>query len=183
MRTLYYLIDRLDSARAMAATLGDLNIDDSGYYIVSKDHDGLRRNQLHDASLFAETDLVHSGLRGAIAGGIGGVLFALWIAIVQPFGMQIGLLAFLLIALLIGHFGAWVGGMVGLSHENYRIAPFHEAIAHGKYLMVINVREAAKARKVKEVLNRRHPDARFEAEDAGGMHLLSSRPDFHPRHL
>lgn len=183
MRSLYYLIDRLDSARAMAGTLHELNIDDSGYYIVSKDHDGLRRNQLHDASLFAETDLVHSGLRGAIAGGIAGVLFALWIAVVQPFGMQVGLLAFLLIALFIGHFGAWVGGMVGLSHENYRIAPFHEAIAHGKYLMVINVREPSRARKIKEVLNHRHPDARFEAEDGGAMHLLSSRPDFQPRHL
>lgn len=183
MRTLYYLMDRLVTARAMADTLRELNVDDSGYYIVSKDHDGLRRNDLHDASVFAETDLVHSGLRGALFGGIAGVLFALWVAIVQPFDMEVGLVAFLLIALLIGHFGAWVGGMVGLSHENYRLAPFHEAIAHGRYLLVINLREATRVRKVKEVLHQRHPEARFEAEDGGAMHLLSSRADYHPRHL
>lgn len=183
MRSLYYLMDRLDTARAMADTLRELNVDESGYYIVSKDHDGLRRQSLHDASIFAETDLVHSGLRGAIVGGLAGLLFAVWVAAVQPFGLEIGLLAFLLIALFIGHFGAWVGGMVGLSHENYRLTPFHEAIAHGRYLMVVNVREDARARKVKEVLFRRHPDARFEAEDSGAMSLLSSRSELRPRHL
>lgn len=182
MRTLYYLMDRLVTARAMADTLRELNVDSNGYYIVSQDHDGLRRSELHDASVLEETDLVHTGLRGALVGGIAGVLFALWIAIVQPFGMEVGLIAFLLIALLIGNFGAWVGGMVGLSHENYRLAPFHEAIAHGKYLLVVNLREAARARKVKEVLHKRHPDARFEAEDSGAMHLLSARPDYHLRH-
>lgn len=183
MRSLYYLMDRLDTARAMADTLRELNVDESGYYIVSKDHDGLRRQSLHDASIFAETDLVHSGLRGAIAGGLCGLLFAVWLAAVQPFGLEIGLVAFLLIALFIGHFGAWVGGMVGLSHENYRLTPFHEAIAHGRYLMVVSVREDARARKVKEVLYRRHPDAHFEAEDSGTMSLLSSRSDLKPRHL
>lgn len=183
MRSLYYLMDKLDTARAMADTLRELNVDESGYYIVSKDHDGLRRQSLHDASIFAETDLVHSGLRGAIVGGLAGLLFAVWLAAVQPFGLEIGLVAFLLIALFIGHFGAWVGGMVGLSHENYRLTPFHEAIAHGRYLMVVNVREDGRARKVKEVLIRRHPDAHFEAEDSGTMSLLSSRSDLKPRHL
>lgn len=183
MRTLYYLMDRLDTARAMATSLRELNVDDSGYYIVSKDHDGLRRQNLHDASVFAETDLIHSGLRGAIIGGLCGLLFALWLAIVQPFGMEISLLAFLLVALLIGHFGAWVGGMVGISHENYKITPFHEAIAHGKYLLVVNIRDNARARQIKEALHRRHPDARFEAEDSGRLSLLTSTPEYRPRHL
>lgn len=183
MRTLYYLMDRLEAARAMADSLREFGIDDSGYYIVSKDHDGLRRQSLHDASVFAETDLIHSGLRGAIIGGLCGLLFALWLAIVQPFGMQIGLVAFLLVALFVGHFGAWVGGMVGISHENYKLTPFHEAIAHGKYLMVVNVRDNARARQIKETLHRRHPEARFEAEDSGTLSLLSSRTEYRPRHL
>lgn len=183
MRTLYYLMDRLDTARAMATTLRELNVDDNGYYIVSKDHDGLRRQNLHDASIFAETDLVHSGLRGAIIGGLCGLLFALWIAVMKPFGMDMSLLTFLLVALFVGHFGAWVGGMVGLSHENYKLTPFHDAIAHGKYLLVVNLREAGRARKIKEVLYRRHPDARFEAEDSGAMSLLSAKTEFRPRHL
>lgn len=183
MRTLYYLMDRLDTAAAMAGTLKEFNIDEDGYYIVSKDHDGLRRRRLHDASVFEETDLIHSGMRGALIGGLCGLLFALWIALIQPLGLKMGLLTFVLVSLFIGHFGAWVGGMVGLSHENYKLAPFHEAITRGKYLMVVNVRDNARARRLKEALFRRHPDARFEAEDDGSMGILTSRAQFRPRHL
>jgi hypothetical protein len=183
MRTLYYLMDRLDTASAVAATLKELNVDESGYYIVSKDHDGLKRRNLHDASVLEETDLIHSGMRGALIGGLCGLLFALWIVMIQPFGMTLNLLGFLLVAAFIGHFGAWVGGMVGLSHESYKLTPFHDAIAHGKYLMVINLREPSKARKVKEVLHARHPDAQFEAQDKGGIDLLSGKAEFRPRHL
>lgn len=183
MRTLYYLMDRLDTASAVATTLKELGIRDDGYYIVSKDHDGLRRHNLHDASVLDETDLVHSGVRGAIIGGLCGLLFALWVAITQPLGLQLNLLTFLLVSIFIGHFGAWVGGMVGLSHESYKLTPFHEAIARGKYLMVINLGQPSMVRKVKEVLARRHSDALFEAEDTAGMALLSGKPEFRPRHL
>lgn len=182
MRTLYYLMDRLETASEVARTLKEFNIDDNGYYIVSKDHDGLRRHNLKDATIMEETDLVHSGVRGALIGGICGLLFALWMVLVEPFGLTLNLWGFLLVALFVGHFGAWVGGMVGLSHESYKLTPFHEAIARGKYLMVVNVRENARARKIKEVLHARHPEAVFEAEDKARM-SLSSKPEFRPRHL
>jgi hypothetical protein len=183
MRTLYYLMDRLDTATAVTGTLRELNVGSEGYYIVSKDHDGLHRRNLHDASVLEETDLIHSGVRGAIIGGLAGLLFALWMVMVEPFGLTLSLLGFLLVALFVGHFGAWVGGMVGLSHESYRLTPFHDAIARGKYLMVVNVREPFQARRIKEVLHQRHPDAVFEAEDKGGIDLFASKPEFRPRHL
>lgn len=183
MRTLYYLMGKLDTATAVAQTLREFNIDDNGYYIVSKDHDGLKRRKLHDASVLDETDLIHSGLRGALIGGLAGLLFALWFVLVEPFGLTLNLWGFLLLALFVGHFGAWVGGMVGLSHESYKLTPFHDAIARGKYLMVINLREPSKARKLKEVIHSRHPDAVFEAEDDSRMSVLAGKPEFRPRHL
>lgn len=182
MRTLYYLMDKLDTAEAMAGTLSHLNVDTDGYYIVGKDHDGLRRHNLHDASIMDETDLVHSGERGALIGGLCGLLFALWVAVMQPLGLSMTLGAFLFVSAIIGCFGAWVGGMVGISHENYKLTPFHDAIALGKYLMVITVREAAKAREIKQVMHHHHADAVFEAEDAIGMDVLASTAEFRPRH-
>jgi hypothetical protein len=183
MRTLYYLTSSIDTAEAMVATLRSLNIDDNGYYIVSRNHDAVRRHHLHDASAMEETDLIHSGERGAIIGGLCGLLFALWIAVAQPLGLQMGLGAFLFVSATIGCFGAWVGGMVGISHEHYKLTPFHDAIAAGKFLMVITVREDAKARQVKEYMYRQHPDALFEAEDDASMDVLASHPEFRPRHL
>ncbi len=183
MRSLYYLMDRLETAEAMVATLKGLNIDEDGYYIVSKDHDGVRRHHLHDASPMESTDLIHSGERGALIGGLCGLLFALWIAVMKPMGLSMSLFAFLGVSALVGCFGAWVGGMVGISHDNYKLTPFHDAIARGKYLLVISVREVAKAREVKQVMHRRHPEALFEAEDAIGSDVFSTKAEFRPRHL
>lgn len=183
MRTLYYLTDKIETAEAMTSTLASMNIDRDGYYIVSRDHDSVRRHHLHDASVMDETDLVHSGERGALIGGLAGLLFAVWIAIAQPLGLSMTLGAFLFVSALIGCFGAWVGGMVGISHENYKLMPFHQAIAEGQYLMVINVREVAKARRIKEVMHQQHPEARFEAEDDGGQNVMATEAEFRPRHL
>lgn len=183
MRTLYYLMDKLDTAEAMAATLAALNIREDGYYIVSRDRDGVRRHHLHDASVMDETDIIHSGERGALIGGLCGLVFAVWIAVVKPLGLTMGLGTFLFVSCLIGCFGAWVGGMVGISHDNYKLAPFHNAIAGGKYLMVINVREAAHAREIKTAMHHSHPDAVFEAEDAVGVDVLAAKAEFRPRHL
>lgn len=183
MRTLYYLMDKVDTADAMASTLRSMNIDDDGYYVVSRDHDGVRRHHLHDASPLESTDIIHSGERGALIGGLCGLLFALWVAVMKPMGMEMTLLTFLFVSALIGCFGAWVGGMVGISHENYKLTPFHDAIAAGKYLMVISVREPAKAREVKQAMHKRHPEAMFEAEDSIGVDVLASKTEFRPRHL
>lgn len=183
MRSLYYLLDTLDAVTAVASTLRQQRIDDDAFYIVSRDQDGVRRRHLHDASVLTRTDFVHSGERGALIGGLGGLLFALWMAMVQPMGLQMSLLSFLLVSALIGCFGAWVGGMVGISHEHYKLTPFHEAIAQGKYLLVIELREAAAARAMKQLLHRLHPEAVFEAEDAVGVDVTASSPAFRPRHL
>ena len=183
MRTLYYLMDKLDTVDAMAVTLRGLDIDDDGFYIVSKDLDGLRRHHLRDASFMDETDIIHSGERGALIGGLCGLLFAFGIAVIHPLGLSMTLLSFLLVSAFVGCFGAWVGGMVGISHENYKLTPFHDAIAQGKYLMVINLREAAKAREVKLEMHRAHPEALFEAEDAIGVDIMALKAEFRPRHL
>lgn len=183
MRTLYYLTDKVETAEAMASTLADMNIDHNGYYVVSHDHDGVRRHKLHDASVMEATDLVHSGERGALIGGLVGLLFAVLIAIAQPLGLSMSLGAFFFVSAIIGCFGAWVGGMVGLSHDHYKLEPFHQAIAEGKYLMVITLREAATARRIKEVMHRQYPEARFEAEDDAGMDVMATKAEFRPRHL
>ena len=183
MRTLYYLTDKVETAEAMASTLADMNIDHNGYYVVSHDHDGVRRHKLHDASVMEATDLVHSGERGALIGGLVGLLFAVLIAIAQPLGLSMSLGAFFFVSAIIGCFGAWVGGMVGLSHEHYKLEPFHQAIAEGKYLMVINLREAATAARIKDVMHRQVPGARLAAEDDAGMDAMAAKQGFRPRHL
>lgn len=183
MYTLMYLMDRLETAESMVSSLGELNIDYDGYHVMSKDVDGIRRHHLHNASPLEESDVIHSGERGAIIGAIAGVLFALGLVLTQPFGVQVGWGAFLVASIIVGCFGAWAGGMVGISHENYKLAPFHAAIQEGKYLLMIGVREESKASAVKKAMYERHPEARFAAEDQAGIDPFASKPEFRVRHM
>ncbi len=181
MRTLMYLMDSLDTARAMAASLNELAVRADGYHVLSKDEDGLRRHRLHSASPLEQSDLIHSGERGALFGAMAGVLFALGLVIWQPLGIPMGWTGFFVAAIFIGCFGAWVGGLVGISHENYKLAPFHKAIADGKYLMVINLREGHRAEELKRLLHERHPEVRFAAEDSSGIDPFASKAEFRVR--
>lgn len=183
MHTLMYLTARLETAEAMVNSLKELNIGHDAYRIVSKDADGVRRHHLHDASLLEQTDLVHSGERGALLGGAVGIAFAIGMLFVQPFGVPLGFSAFLATAALFGFFGAWTGGMVGVGHDNYKLVPFHRAIEEGKYLMTIGVRDREKANAVKKLMHQRHGGAVFVADDDGFTDPFVSKAEFRVRHV
>jgi hypothetical protein len=178
-----YLTDRLETAEAMVGGLKDLNIGDEAYRIVSKDTDGVRRHHLHDAGVLEQTDLLHSGERGALIGGALGLAFALSMVFVQPFGVPLSFGAFLATLALFGFFGAWTGGMVGVSHDNYKLAPFHAAIEEGKYLMTIGVRDGIKATAVKQFMHSRYPAARFVADDDTFTDPFTAKAEFRVRHI
>ena len=114
MHTLMYIMDRLETADAVVGSLKEMNVGHDAYRVFSKDEDGISRHHLHDATLFDKTDLLHTGERGALIGGVLGILFALGLILSQPFGTPVGWSAFLAASAIIGFFGAWAGGMVGI---------------------------------------------------------------------
>ncbi len=183
MHTLMYLMRKLDTVEAMVASLQEMNIGHDAYRVISKDEDGIRRHHLHDGTLVDRTDVVHSGERGALMGGLVGLAFALLLALTDPLGVPLGWTGFLVVIALIGFFGAWVGGMVGLSHENYKLAPFHKALQQGQYLMTIGVRDIIKAESVRQTMMLRHPEAIFMADDETMTNPLASKPEFRLQHV
>lgn len=183
MHTLMYIMDKLETAEGMVSSLKTLGIDYNAYHVLSKDVDGVRRHHLHDASPLEQSDLIHSGTRGAMIGAACGILFALGLVLIQPFSMDVGWGGFIVASLFIGFFGAWAGGMAGIGQENYKLAPFHDAIEEGKYLMLIGVRDAVKAKIVKEAMHVAHPQARFAADDESTMDPFASKPEFRVRHV
>lgn len=182
MHKLMYLMPRLETVEAMAATLRDMHVGDEAYRVISRDEDGIRRHRLRDATLLDHTDLVHLGERGALVGAASGMVLAALLLVMQPFGVPIGWLAFLVVTLLVGLFGAWVGGMAGLSHEHYKLAPFHEALAQGQYLVVIGMRDAHRIGAVRQAMLLRHPEAIFMADDDTLTNPLASRPEYPMHH-
>jgi len=90
---------------------------------------------------------------------------------------------FLATTALFGFFGAWTGGMAGVGHDNYKLAPFHRAIEEGKYLMTIGVRDAEKASAVKKLMHRNHPGALFVADDDSFTDPFVNKAEFRVRHI
>lgn len=178
MHKLMYLMDKLETAEAMAATLKEMHFDEDAYRVLSKDEDGIRRHHLHDATLLDQTDVVHSGERGALIGGLLGMLLAAVLMVMQPFGMTMGLFGFLFVTLLVGFFGAWVGGMAGLGRENYKLKPFHDALAAGKYLLMIGMHDEHRVGAVRQAMLLRHPEAIFMADDETLTNPFSSKAEY-----
>ena len=181
MHTLMYLMPRLDAAEAMVASLKKLGIGHDAYRIVSQDEDGIRRHHLHDATLLDKTDVIHWGERGALIGALLGAVLAGALLLMKPSGVALSMTGIVLVALLIAFFGAWVGGMAGLSEENYKLKPFHDALARGQYLLKIGVGNDAKATEIEVAMLRQHPEAIFVADDETVTNPFASKAEFRVR--
>ncbi len=178
MHALMYLADDLGTVEAMVTQLHEQQISTRRCHILSKDQDGVARHHLQNMPFLTQTDLLHTGLRGALVGAFAGLVFIGVLAYARPFGIDPAWWALGLAGVLVACFLAWVGGMVGLAHESYKLQPFHGAIEDGKYLVVLKVDSEGKAGRIKNVLSAFHPRARFAADDVAGINPLHGKPDF-----
>lgn len=112
---------------------------DSNFYVWSQDEAGLKQHSIQPANPVQQLDIIHSGEQGAILGLLGGLVLMLGVQLFEPFPSDVGWGVSLLLVGLVAMFGAWVGGFVGVSHDHYKIARFHQAIKEGKHLLVVEV--------------------------------------------
>ena len=146
MKRLYYVADDLGTTRQVADAMRDMHIDDVHFHVVSRDEAGLTHHGIHAATTYQQLDIVHLGARFALLGGVLGVPAGLLLMRIVPFHPQFAWPMVGAVTLLFAMFGAWQGGMLGLSRENYKIARFHVALAGGKHLLMIDVDPANEAR-------------------------------------
>ena len=164
MRRLYYIADNLETTRAISETLHDEGIVDWNFHVVAKNESGLYQHHIHPANTYQQLDIIHTGERWAMVGAcvcfVAGM--ALYLADALPWpatGMTVALCT------VVGaFFGAWQGGMVGLSRENYKLEPFHEDIEAGRYLIMVDVSDNTRSR-VREIMNMGFPTVRFCGKD------------------
>lgn len=161
MKRIYYLTDNIDSAEHISNDLHEAGITDWNFHVLSKDEAGLYKRHIHSASYLQKLDIVRDAERGAMLGAVAGLIVTWFIASSQMFGANVGALAYLAIFAFIALFGAWLGGLVGLTQENQKIAFYHNDIEAGKYLILIDVK-AGQEEHVKALMQRKHPEAQFK---------------------
>ncbi|WP_163931798.1 hypothetical protein [Paraferrimonas sp. SM1919] len=87
-------------------------------------------------NFFIESDAIHSGVLGAIAGfGISGLLITLLELsniLTLPAVVVIGIGLFSIL------FGSWLGGFIGFQKENYRYHEFKSELDQGEVLLIID---------------------------------------------
>ena len=155
MRRLYYIADTVEDTEAVSNALMNEGIKRLHLHVLAKDEAGLYTHKIHSATPIQQLDIIHTGARyallGAVAGALlGTVIYGLAAAGVLRFDMPVWVI--LALAGLGTCFGAWEGGMVGLSRENYKIERYHEDIEAGRYLIMVDVSKEQRPL-VKELMN------------------------------
>ena len=161
MKRIYYITSHIDSADGISNDMHEAGITDWNFHVVSKDQNGLHTRHINPAHYWQQFDLVHSALRGTMIGAAAGLLMGVIVNLAAGFGW----LSIPLLVLIGALFGAWLGAFIGLYHENYKIARFHDDIEAGKYLIMIDVHKD-KEDLVRSLMERYHPEARMSGEDS-----------------
>jgi len=139
MKRLYYLTDSIDAAERLSDGLHQEGITDWNFHVLGKDKANIVRHHLHGTSPIHELDIVRSGERGILIGFTVGILLTCYVALFTSFGANLNWIGQVGGVLLFACFGAWLGGMVGVSNENYKIRRFHNDIEAGSYLLLVDV--------------------------------------------
>lgn len=181
MKRLYYLTDSLDSVTRIVEDLHRDGITDWHLHVLSRNEAGLYHRQIHSANMLQENDVIHSGQLGALAGGLVGLVAATLLEWWNPFGVDIPLPALIVVAGVFTMFGAWSGGLAGVTRENYKTTRFHDDLVNGKHLVMVDV-SREQERLVRHQLCRYHPEACLAGEDT--TLILPFSPNFwhYPRH-
>lgn len=152
MKRLYYLTKNINVAEQVSYRLHEEGITDWNFHVLGKDKANLVRHHLHSTTPLQELDIIRSGERGVLAGFGAGVAVTAFLALFTPVGASMTLLMQIAVIILLSLFGAWLGGLIGVSSENYKIRRFHSKIEAGFFLLMIDVLPEQK-RQLREVVD------------------------------
>lgn len=151
MRRLYYLTKNINVAEKVSDRLHEEGVTDWNFHVLSKDKANVIRHHLHSATPLQELDIIRSGERGVMVGFLVGIIVTAIMALFTSVGEFMNLVSQIATVVLFSFFGAWLGGLIGVSSENYKIRRFHNDIENGAFLIMVDVSRDQK-RAVREVI-------------------------------
>ena len=163
MKRLYYFTKSLTSVQGITRDLQQVGIGENRMHVMGTDTMAIAQAHVHGTTTWEETDIMHSGFMGALIGMGAGLLAGFLIAGADPWGMQLESGAIIGATLFGTCFGAWLGGLRGVSSQNHHLTPYLDRVEQGDYLMMVDADDDQQAGRVEKVMkNHRH-----EAEEAG----------------
>ncbi|MTI12614.1 hypothetical protein [Sansalvadorimonas verongulae] len=156
MKRLYYLTHSVDEADALISDLRRAGVGEWHIHGLSADDAGLYHHHIHPVHFFQRYNLIYLGERGALIGLALSLIWSLATHSLQLIPDSFGHAEMLFTVLLFTLFGAWSGGLAGMSRLNYRIARFQKDIDSGACLVLVDIPKK-KVNKVRRAVQCRHP--------------------------
>ncbi len=164
MKCLYYLSPDLNSTHTISDDLRAVGVDQWYIHVISKDEAGLKKERIHSSNYIETMDFMSAGFVGASMGFIAGLIGAMLLMVIQPFG-EVSSFASVAVVVFATLFGSWEGGLYGVATENKKLTQFHDDIEAGRYLVLIYAQQK-KIATVQSMMSRQHPESALVAIDA-----------------
>jgi len=143
MKRLYFIAKDLQTLLQAKAGIEGLNDQDMDLHVWGRNREVLVTHDLRPLDAVSQSDVVHSGEQGALMGCVAGMVLGAILMVAEPFGLETGFLPFVFVTILFTLFGSWLGGLVGVSSDNYQLERFHEQVDAGYYIMQLDVAQNA----------------------------------------
>ncbi|WP_281645938.1 hypothetical protein [Parendozoicomonas sp. Alg238-R29] len=156
MKRLYYLTHSVDEADCLVSDLRRAGVGEWHIHGLSTDDAGLYHHHIHPAHFFQRYDLIHLGERGAIIGLCISLVWSYVVHVLQLIPNSFGIAEVVFTTLVFTLFGAWSGGLMGISRLNYHIARFQKDIDSGACLVLVDL-PRRKVSQIRRKIQFRHP--------------------------
>lgn len=166
MKRFYYMTRSLSSVLGISRDLQEVGIGENRIHVMGRNSGVLEQARVHTTTLFEETDILHFGFVGAIYGLLAGLFAGLMLASLDPWGMALGSSTIIAATAFGACFGAWVGGILGISTGNHHIQPYlHGIKTDGSYLVMIDADNSRQMSSIEKVMQSRHQEARQAGQE------------------
>ncbi len=164
MKCMYFLSPTLKSCKEITDDLHSVGVKDYYLHVVSKDEAGLNQKHIHSSNYFETLDLIRSTTVGGLLGFLISICVVILTATFDTFGSNPPGFVYVLVVVLITLFGIWEGGLYGIDTENQKIAPYHEDIESGKYLILIYA-SRHQSDVISKMMKETHPESELVGVD------------------
>jgi hypothetical protein len=161
-RRLYFLLPSVDIARQTFNTLLLARIEERRMRFLARDNAVL--GDLPEASVLQTTDAVHGLGVGMLTGAMTGALAGGLVMWIQPFGLEVGFGAVLLLGVLGTIMGTWASGIIATAIPNTHLQRFEQEIEQGKILLMVDVPKQ-RMHQISELVHERQPQAELHGHD------------------